>query len=146
VATVLARRTTGVKPLKMQAMIAVVAAPVLALGAGLFEKDPLGAVVRATPLVWLCTLWAALVSTVIATALLFWLVQRREAARVTPYMLSTPVVSIVIGVLFMGDVLDAQIVAGAAATMAGVGLVALAERRKRPVGPTVSPSAPAPTE
>jgi O-acetylserine/cysteine efflux transporter len=130
-ATVLARRTQAVRPIKMQALIAVVAAPTLGLGSALFEKDPLGAIARATPLVWGTILWAALVSTVVATGLLFWLVQRREAARVTPYLLTTPVVSILIGVLLMGDVLTPQILAGAAATIFGVGLVALAERHAR---------------
>jgi O-acetylserine/cysteine efflux transporter len=66
---------------------------------------------------------------VIATGLLFWLVQRREAGRVTPYLLATPVVSIAIGAGLMGDVLTPQILAGAAATIGGVGLVALAESR-----------------
>ena len=67
----------------------------------------------------------------IATALLFWLVQKREAGRVTPYLLATPLVSAVIGVLFLGDVLTPQIIAGAAVAMAGVVLVALAERGLR---------------
>ena len=67
----------------------------------------------------------------IATGLLFWLVQRREAGRVTPYLLATPVVSIAIGWGLMGDVLTPQILIGAALAMAGVGVVALAERGLR---------------
>ena len=86
---------------------------------------------QATPLIWATILWAALISTVIATGLLFWLVQRREAGRVTPYLLSTPIVSIGIGVAFLGDVLTAQIVVGACATIGGVAVVALAERGLR---------------
>ena len=130
-ATVVARRTAAVKPVKMQGLIAVVAAPVLLAGSLLFETDPIGAVQRATPLIWACVAFAALVSTVFATGLLFWLVQRREAGRVTPYLLSTPVVSCGIGVAFMGDVLTPQIVLGGLATILGVGLVAVAERWPR---------------
>ena len=129
--TVVARRTTSVPPLKMQGLISVVAAPTLLIGAFLFEPDPVIAVRAATPLVWATILWAALVSTVIATGLLFWLVQRREAGRVTPYLLSTPVVSIAIGVGFLGDVLTPQIAIGAAVTIGGVAVVALAERGLR---------------
>ena len=62
---------------------------------------------------------------------LAWAVQKREAGRVTPYLLATPLVSAVIGVLFLGDVLTPQIIAGAAVAMAGVVLVALAERGLR---------------
>ena len=129
--TVVARRTTSVPPLKMQGLIAMVSAPTLLIGAFLFEPDPLVAVQAATPLIWATILWAALVSTVIATGLLFWLVQRREAGRVTPYLLSTPIVSIAIGAGLLGDVLTAQILIGAAVTIGGVAVVALAERGLR---------------
>lgn len=128
-ATVTARRTAGVPPLKMQGILSLVAAPSLLLGSVLFEHDLSGAIGRATPLIWASVVWAALISTVIATGLLFWLVQRREAGRVTPYLLATPVVSIAIGAGLMGDVLTPQILVGAAATIGGVGLVAVAERR-----------------
>ena len=131
IATVVARRTTSVSPLKLQGLIAVVSAPVLWIGAFAFERDPVEAVRSATPLVWATIVWAALISTVIATGLLFWLVQRRPAGRVTPYLLTTPVVSIAIGWGLMGDVLTAQILIGATVTIAGVGLVALAERGLR---------------
>ena len=70
-------------------------------------------------------------SSVVATTLLFWLVQKREAGRVTPYLLATPVVSILIGWLLMGDVLTPQILTGSAIAMAGVAVVALAERGLR---------------
>jgi O-acetylserine/cysteine efflux transporter len=130
-ATVIARRTAAVKPIKMQAVIALVAFPTLALGSALFEPDPIGAIQHAPAMVWVCVAFAALVSTVGATGLLFWLVQRREAGRVTAYLLITPVISSLIGVAFMGDVVDAQIVVGAVGVIGGVGLVALAERWPR---------------
>ncbi len=63
--------------------------------------------------------------------MVFWLVQQREAGRVTPYFLATPVVSILIGWLWLGDVLTVQILTGAALTMGGVAVVALAERGLR---------------
>ena len=129
--TVIARRTTKVPPLKMQGMLALFTAPVLGAGAALFEPTAAASMRAASPLVWGSIVFAALISTVIATGLLFWLVQRREAGRVTPYLLTTPVVSILIGVGFLGDVLTLQIVAGAAMTIGGVAVVALAERGLR---------------
>ena len=131
VATVLARRSRGVSPFKMQGLMAVGTAPIMIAGTLLFEEGQWTAIRRADALVWASVLWAALISSVIATALLFWLVQKREAGRVTPYLLATPLVSAVIGVLFLGDVLTPQIIAGAAVAMAGVVLVALAERGLR---------------
>jgi O-acetylserine/cysteine efflux transporter len=60
---------------------------------------------------------------------MFWLVQRREPARIMPYFLLTPLVSSGISVLFMGEVVTWQVAMGGAATLAGVALVALSERR-----------------
>ena len=129
--TVVARRTTSIPPLKMQALLAFTALPTLAGASVLWEQDQVAAMTTATPLIWACVAWGGLVSSVVATSLLFWLVQRREAGRVTPYLLATPVVSMLIGALFLGDVLTGQILTGAALTIAGVGVVALAERGLR---------------
>ncbi len=131
VTTVIARRTTSIPPLKMQGLLALVALPSLAFGSALFERGQLEAVREADALVWAAVVWAGLVSSVLATTLVFWLVQKREAGRVTPYLLATPVVSILIGWAFMGDVLTAQILAGAGLSIAGVAVVALAERGLR---------------
>ncbi len=133
VATVLVRQTPGVKPLKVQAMTALVAAPsLLAMSFG-FEPHVVERVQAAAPIAWACVAFAGVVSTIGASALLFWLVQRREAGRVTPYFLLTPLVSCTIGVVFMGDALSPQLVIGAAATMAGVALVALTAKKAVPV-------------
>ena len=129
--TVVARRTTSIPPLKMQGLLSLVTLPTLAFASAVFERGQVAALAGADALVWACVLWAGLVSSVLATTLIFWLVQKREAGRVTPYLLATPVVSILIGWGFMGDVLTPQILAGAALTMGGVGIVALAERGLR---------------
>lgn len=129
--TVIARRTTSIPPLKMQGLLALTALPTLAFGSAIFERDQIELIRSATPLVWGTLLWAGILSSVAATTLVFWLVQRREAGRVTPYFLATPVVSIAIGWGFLGDVLTPQILFGAALTMGGVALVALAERGLR---------------
>ena len=131
VTTVIARRTTSIPPLKMQGLLALTALPSLGFASAVFERGQLQAVQAATPLVWVSVVWAGLVSSVLATTLVFWLVQKREAGRVTPYLLATPVVSILIGWLWMGDVLSPQILTGAALSIAGVALVALAERGLR---------------
>ena len=129
--TVIARRTTSIPPLKMQGLLALFALPTLALGSAMFERGQGEAMREASPLIWACVFWAGVVSSVFATSLVFWLVQRREAGRVTPYLLATPVVSILIGWLWLGDVLTVQILTGAALTMGGVAVVALAERGLR---------------
>ena len=129
VATILVRQTPGVKPLKMQGMTAVIAAPALIAMSFAFEPRVVERVTTAPAVAWACVAFAGVVSTIGASALLFWLVQRREAGRVTPYFLLTPLVSCTIGILFMGDRMTPQLIIGGAATMVGVALVALTEKR-----------------
>ena len=129
--TVIARRTRAVSPLKMQGLLSMTAFVFLLLGSLTFETGQVAAMGEAPPLAWGAVVFGALISTVIATGLAFWLVQKREAGRVTPYLLLTPVVSILIGWGFMGDVLTVQILTGARLTMLGVTIVARAERGLR---------------
>lgn len=127
--TVWVRRTPGVTPLKMQALTSVVGAPVLLGASFLFEPHVLARAAAADWTIWAMVVWAALASTVGASALLFWLVQRREPGRVTPWFLLTPLLSCGIGIGVMGDQLTPQLMLGGAATLTGVALVALSERR-----------------
>lgn len=129
IATVLMRRAPGIRPLKMQGLTSLAAAPVLLAASFAFEPDVVQKATTATPFIWVLVVYAALASTVAATALMFWLVQRREAGRVTPWFLLTPLVSCTIGVAFMGDTVTVQLVGGGLATMVGVALVALSERK-----------------
>lgn len=127
---VLVRRMPAVRPLKLQGFVSLVAAPLLLLAAWGTEPDLVPRAQAASALVWASVLFAGLVSSVGATVALFWLVQRHSAARFTPYLLTTPLVSTSLGVLLFGDVLTPRLIAGAAATLGGVALVALAERRR----------------
>lgn len=129
--TVIARRTASIPPLKMQGILAWTALPAMAVASLVFETGHVAAAQAAPPIVWGSILWAGLLSSVAATTLLFWLVQRREAGRVTPYLLGSTVVSVLMGWLFMGDVLTPQIMVGAALTMLGVVVVSIAEHNLR---------------
>ncbi|HEY1073834.1 DMT family transporter [Brevundimonas sp.] len=133
--TVIARRTTSIPPLKMQGLLALMAFPALTLGSLVFETGQWEAAQIAPPVVWGTVVWAGVISSVFATSLVFWLVQRREAGRVTPYLLGSPLVSILIGWLWMGDVLTPQILTGVAIALIGVVTVALGERGLRAGAP-----------
>lgn len=129
IGTVLVRKTPGIKPFKLQGLAALVAAPVLLTASFATEPDLGRKIAAATPLAWACVVFAGLASSVVATGLMFWLVQRREAGRVAGYFLLSPLVTCAIGALFLGDRLTLNVIIGAASTMSGVALVALSERR-----------------
>jgi O-acetylserine/cysteine efflux transporter len=132
-ATVLVRRARGVRPLKLNAITAAFATPVLLGAAFATEPSLISDIQAAPPLVWACVAWAGLMSSIVATTLLYWLVQRREAGRVTPYLLLTPVVSCALGVGVLGDRVTPPLVAGAVVAMAGIAIVTFAERRQAKV-------------
>jgi O-acetylserine/cysteine efflux transporter len=128
--TVLVRRLPGARPLQIQGLVSLLAAPIL-LGISFAAEPHALAAARVAPAgAWVAIAFGGIGSTLGASALLFWLVQRHETGRVTGYMLSTPLVTCLLGVLVFGDVLTPRLLAGGALTMAGVGLVALSERRR----------------
>ena len=61
VATVLVRKTPGIKPLKLQGMTALVAAPALLTLSALFETNQVERMKAAPPIAWLCVLFAGVV-------------------------------------------------------------------------------------
>jgi O-acetylserine/cysteine efflux transporter len=83
--------------------------------------------------VWFFIAFGAIVSSIVANAFMFRLVQRYEVSRTTPYLLMTPVLTFVLAAIVLGDQITPQILIGASATLAGVALVALAERRFKAV-------------
>lgn len=131
---VLVRRIgEGVDAWAMQAWIALAIVPTLSLASALFESGQVEAARAAPWYAWACIGFGALVSSIVANALMFRLVQKHEVSRTTPYLLLTPVFSFTMAAWFLGDRITPQILVGAALTMAGVALVALAERRFKAV-------------
>ncbi len=83
--------------------------------------------------VWFFIVFGAIVSSIVANAFMFRLVQKYEVSRTTPYLLMTPVITFTLAAFVLGDTITPNIIAGAATTMIGVALVALAERRFNPL-------------
>lgn len=132
--TVLVRRMGGgVDPWAMQAWLALATAPTMSLGSLAFESGQIEAAVNAPWYAWACIAFGAIVSSIVANAFMFRLVQKYEVSRTTPYLLMTPVFSFVLAVLMLDSRITPQILLGAALTIGGVALVALAERRFKAV-------------
>jgi O-acetylserine/cysteine efflux transporter len=134
--TVLVRKLgTSANPWVLQAWTAMLAAPTMLSGSLIFERGRDAQALASPWYVWLLVLFGGLASSIVASALMFRLVQRYEVSRTTPYLLLSPVVSFTLAPLVLGDHITARILTGAGATLAGVFLVAVAERRLRPLSP-----------
>lgn len=123
------RRVSPMSPWTMQAWVAAATAPPLALASFFFEAGHADVFSASAAWAWSATAFSALVSSVLASTMLFRLVQRYEVSRTTPYLLVTPLISLAFAAALLGEHITPQVLIGAALTMAGVALVALAERR-----------------
>ncbi len=132
--TILMRSLKGIGVLSFQAWNAALSLPPLLLLA-LWLEQP-GEVIRASlamPQVWLAVAYSAIGSSIIGHGGFYWLIQRHEVNRVTPYLLLVPVLSVLLGVLVWGDRPGPRLLCGGGLVLAGVLWITLRARfRRRP--------------
>jgi O-acetylserine/cysteine efflux transporter len=132
--TVLVRRIAGaVGPWSMQGWIALAVTVSMTLGSLTLESGHVEAARSANWGAWAAILYSGLISSIVASALLFRLVQRYEVSRTTPYLLLSPVLAFILAQVMLDEQMTPQMVIGAALTMVGVVLVVIAERRFKAV-------------
>lgn len=128
--TVLVRRIgAAMDPWSMQGWIALSITPVMLAGSWAFESGQLQAMAHTPWWIWVFIVFGSIVSSIVANAFMFHLVQNYEVSRITPFLLITPVISFVLAAWILGDEITWRIALGGAVTLAGVALVALSERQ-----------------
>lgn len=75
--------------------------------------------------------YLAIVGSVVAFLLYYWLVQHMEVTKTMLIALVTPVIAVSLGVLVLSEELDWRTFAGGAMIMSGIGLIVLRRARKR---------------
>ena len=136
IGTVLMRPLKGLGMVSQQGWTAIIGLlPLLGLSA-LFEPGGFTALRAASWIGWGGAVYAALFSSLLGHGLYYALVQRHPIAQVTPWLLLTPVLAVVLGLLFYGDQPGPQLWIGGAMVLGGVLLIALrALARARPMPP-----------
>jgi O-acetylserine/cysteine efflux transporter len=136
IGTVLMRPLKGLGMVSQQGWTAIIGLlPLLALSA-LFEPGGFTALREASWIGWGGAVYAALFSSLLGHGLYYALVQRHPIAQVTPWLLLTPVLAVMLGLLFYGDHPGPQLWVGGAMVLGGVLLIALrALARARPMPP-----------
>jgi O-acetylserine/cysteine efflux transporter len=136
--TVLMRRLTGLGMFSQQGWTAVIGVlPLLAISAWL-EPGGFQALRHATWIGWGGAAYSAIGSSLLGHGLYYVLVQRHPVAQVTPWLLLSPVLAVLLGVAFYGDQPGMQLWIGGAMVLGGVLLIAMRALAKS------SPSAPVP--
>ena len=135
IGTVLMRQLSGIGMVSQQGWSALIAiGPLLALSAAL-EPGAVDAVRAASWIGWGGAAYSALAASLLGHGLYYVLVQRHPVARITPWLLLTPVLAVLLGVLVWGDRPGPQLWIGGAMVLGGVLLIALRTMAKaRAVG------------
>ncbi len=124
-AMVLMRRLDGVGVFELQAWVAVVSAPILFLLSLVFETGQIEAFSGASFSIWMILFYGAFLSSLVAHAGFYWMVQRYEVTVLAPFTLLAPIFTIFFGFLLLGDQLTARMLIGSAITLVGVTIVTL---------------------
>lgn len=140
--TVFMRRLQGVGLFSFQAWNALLSIlPLAALAVAL--ESPLESI-RSNPAAspaWPALAYSAIGASIIGHGGFYWLIQRHEVNRITPYLLLVPVLAVVLGVLVWGDRPGLRLLTGGALVILGV-LWITVRARYRPRPAAVEPKVP----
>src|SRR5687767_988705 len=92
-----------------------------------FEGNPLH--LRWTPLALVCLMYLAVVGTVIAFLMYYWLIQNMDVTKTMLISLVTPVVAVILGMLVLDEQLSWRTLVGGAMIMAGIGFIVVRKPR-----------------
>ncbi|HEY4545812.1 MAG TPA: EamA family transporter [Pedomonas sp.] len=121
--TVMVRQLRGVSPLNLQAWIAIISIPPMAVLSVVYEPGVLANLQDVPMRVYGYLLFAAGFSSVVGHAGLAWLLQRYPVTVITPFTLLSPLVGVASSVWLLGSVLTSQMIIGALIAMVGVGII-----------------------
>jgi len=136
VGTVLMRRLGGLGLVTQQGWSALIAILPLAAISLLLEPGGLEALASASPQAWIGVSYSALVASLLGHGVYYLLLQRHPVAELTPWLLLTPLLAVVLGIVFWGDSPGPQLWLGGALVLGGVATIALrAKAQARPLPP-----------
>ena len=120
------------------AWVSMLAAPQLLVASLIVEDDQIAALAGAGWPIWGTVLYLGLVMTALGYSCWYHVLGRYEVNMVAPFLLLTPVTSVLGGALFLGEPLTGTILAGGAIVIGGVALLVV-ERRPMVAAPMPAP-------
>jgi O-acetylserine/cysteine efflux transporter len=132
VGTVLMRNLKGIGVFSFQAWNAVLSLPLLLIAAFLLES-PLSELTAPsqTPLAWVAVSYSAIAASIIGHGGFYWLIQRHEVNRITPFLLLVPLLSVLLGIAVWGDRPGPRLLIGGGLILLGVLWITLRARWRR---------------
>jgi O-acetylserine/cysteine efflux transporter len=129
IGTVMMRKVKGVTVFQLQAWIALVSFPFLAILSLVTEPGQWHRIPEIAPMTVGSVLFSAIGASLIGHGGIYYLLQRYPVAVVAPFLLLGPVFGVVFAVIFLHDTLTLQMVVGGLITLAGVTIITLREKK-----------------
>jgi O-acetylserine/cysteine efflux transporter len=130
VAQVLMRRLT-VSTLNLQAWIAAISAPGLIVCSLGVEHGQWSAIVHAPWSVWGVIVYLAVGASLIGHGGMYYLLRRYDVALVTTFLMLSPVLGVLAGVIMLHEPMTWRILVGSGLTLIGVFIIAARQRRSQ---------------
>lgn len=119
-ATVMMKRTPGLGVLRLQAWVALVAAPFLLCASLIFEDGQWEILQASVPMDFWAPFYSAVAASIVGHGIVYYLLGRYPVSLTAPLMLLAPILAVFFGVLFWGDVLSWKLILGGVLTLAGI--------------------------
>lgn len=88
---------------------------------------------RWTTLAIVCLIYLAIVGSVVAFLLYYWLVQHMDVTNTMLIALVTPVIAVIVGMIFLNEELNWRLLVGGLMIMSGIGMIVVRKRKKADV-------------
>ncbi|CAN5327387.1 DMT family transporter [soil metagenome] len=125
IGTVLMRGLRGMDAFSQQGWTAVIGVAPLLLASALIEPHPFAQAASASWVAWAGVAYAAVVASLLGHGIFYVLVQRHPVAQITPYLLATPLLAILLGIWLLHDEVGIRLWIGGAMVLGGVLAIAL---------------------
>jgi O-acetylserine/cysteine efflux transporter len=136
VAMILIRRI-DMSPMRLQAWIGLISAPLLLAGTAAFETGQTQAVMSGGWMFLAALAFTVVLVNIYGHGVFYFLLQKYETTLVAPLTLMAPLIGVASGVLITGDPVSWTLVIGGLMTLAGAGIVASRPNRQLPDAPLV---------
>ncbi len=123
VTNLIVKTMPAIRPLTMMGWSSLFAAPQLLVASLLLEHGQWASLEAATWHGWLSIVYSAVMSSIIAYGIWYWLLQRHPINTVVPYSMLNPLLSVLFGIVLIGELPAPIKLVGALVMMAGVALV-----------------------
>lgn len=114
-----------IPPLTLTGWVALLAVPQVAMESWLFESGQLEALAGAGWIGWGAVFYTAVMSSILAYSLWYWLLQKHTVSQVVPLTLLIPVFAVLLGIWLLGDPLGLNKLAGGIMVILGLAIISV---------------------